>query len=174
MKQVKGYALKGEVHKARLLAQQIARFRAVADRNFASSVMISTEAQLMYSTNKVNKAQVENITGINWANSHHSMSKVQMGHMQTAKKLNDFEMLEGMSELVLLAVIHYERYWRNAVNEGMDDIYESAEDLYYDPSYFEDEVDGIIKESLDSHHQKKDYAFARSSLVSFYSFVTCS
>ena len=88
MKQVKAYALKGEMNKAQMLSQQIARYRSIGDRNFATSIMIETKAQvrhfclfytefyrgisskgvltaishkMMYSSHKISRAQVESV-----------------------------------------------------------------------------------------------------------------
>jgi hypothetical protein len=46
MQQVRHYASKGDLHKARTVAKQIAHFRTAADRNFEGATMIATRAQV--------------------------------------------------------------------------------------------------------------------------------
>ena len=46
MQEVKKHALKGDIHKARIVARQIAHYRSAGDRNFERSAMINTRAQV--------------------------------------------------------------------------------------------------------------------------------
>jgi hypothetical protein len=49
MHQIRQYASKGDVFKAKRIAQQIASYRSAADRNFDAQVTIQTRAQVIQS-----------------------------------------------------------------------------------------------------------------------------
>lgn len=42
-----------------------------------------------------------------------------------------------------------------SVNEGMDEVYEWAEDQRKRPTYFEQEVDAIMRQGLDPKHRRE-------------------
>jgi hypothetical protein len=46
MSQIKSFAIKGDLHKARVVAKQVATLRQASDRNFESATMIATRAQV--------------------------------------------------------------------------------------------------------------------------------
>jgi hypothetical protein len=68
MIQLKGFAAKGDLPKAKMIAQQISLYRSVSDKNFSRSVMIDSQAQLMFSNNRIHQAQIETIKGLSNAN----------------------------------------------------------------------------------------------------------
>ena len=51
-----------------MIAQQIALYRSVSDKNFSRSVMIGSQAQLMFSNNRIHQAQIESVKGLANAN----------------------------------------------------------------------------------------------------------
>lgn len=48
MIQIRAFAKKGELYKAKLTAQQIAHYRNLCDKNFERDVMIGTRAQVRF------------------------------------------------------------------------------------------------------------------------------
>lgn len=66
----KRLAKKGDMTGARLVANQVARYRRLHDRNLESSVLIGTKAQAMVSDHKVNKAEIETVKGYMWMCRH--------------------------------------------------------------------------------------------------------
>ncbi len=44
--QIRSYAQRGDLVKAKMVAQQIASYRTIADKNFASALHIATRAQV--------------------------------------------------------------------------------------------------------------------------------
>ncbi|KAJ3083472.1 hypothetical protein HK102_001055 [Quaeritorhiza haematococci] len=137
---IKALALKGDLGRAKMLAQQAAQYRAVADRNFAGSVMIETRAQLMVSNHKINRAEVEAIKGIRYANIEESRQTVYERQQKYAEKLAE---AEDMEELM---------------NEGMDDIYEEAESSRARPPFFAQTIDAELREALDPQlHRRRVY-----------------
>lgn len=57
--QLRNLEKSGEHYKARLVAKQIASYRAISDRNFEADTLITTRAQAMYSDHVVNRGEVE-------------------------------------------------------------------------------------------------------------------
>ena len=64
MCQLKSFASQGDLPKAKMIAQQIALYRNVSDKNFSRSVMIGTQAQLMCSQHRIHQAQIESLKGL--------------------------------------------------------------------------------------------------------------
>lgn len=52
---------KGDVRNARILAGQIAHYRKIGQRNMEASAAIGTRAQLMLSSHRTNRAEMEAI-----------------------------------------------------------------------------------------------------------------
>lgn len=61
MAQLRNLEKNGEHYKARLVAKQIASYRAISDRNFEADTLITTRAQTMLSDHIVNRSEVEAI-----------------------------------------------------------------------------------------------------------------
>ena len=61
-------ASKGDLPKAKMIANQIALYRNISDKNFERSVMIDLQSQLMFSNHKIYQAQTESIKGLMYAN----------------------------------------------------------------------------------------------------------
>ncbi|KAJ3210705.1 hypothetical protein HDU67_005080, partial [Dinochytrium kinnereticum] len=129
--QVRYFASRGDLHKARVVAKQIAHFRSAADRNFEGSVMISTRAQLMMSNHKVNRAEVEAIKGIRYANIEEDITSTAGREHKYAQRMAVFEEMESI------------------MNDGLDDVYETAENSRKRRDYFDLEADNVLREALE-------------------------
>ncbi|KAJ3102431.1 hypothetical protein HDU97_000574 [Phlyctochytrium planicorne] len=127
---VRHFASKGDLHKAKVVAKQIAHLRSASDRNFEGSVMIATRAQLMVSNHKVNRAEIEAIKGIRYANIEDDISTFGSREMKYHQRLTQYEEMEKI------------------MNEGLDEAYENAEDARKKREYFEVEADHILKDAL--------------------------
>ncbi|KAJ3303265.1 hypothetical protein HDU76_005377 [Blyttiomyces sp. JEL0837] len=130
LQQVKHYAAKGDLHKARILARQIAHYRSCADRNFESAAMIETRAQLMASNHVINRAEIEAIKGAHYANLEDSIETAASREMKYAQRMGVFEEIERI------------------MNEGMDDVYETAEESRKKRDYFDLETEAILKTAM--------------------------
>lgn len=149
MSMVKSFAEKGDIPKAKIVARQIAHLRSCADRNFESSTMISTRAQLMASNHKINRAEIEAIKGARYANLEDSVQSMAQRERKYAKRMGEFEEMERI------------------MNEGMDEVYESAEEDRKKRDYFELEADAVLKQALDPQKWKgRPYVETSSSLSS--------
>lgn len=94
MIQLKSFASKGDLPKAKMIAQQIALYRSVSDKNFSRSVMIGSQAQLMFSNNRIHQAQIETIKGLsNFGNLDHSVLSQSKRYSELAFHHADIEEL---------------------------------------------------------------------------------
>lgn len=99
MAECKRLAKKGDMHGARLVANQIARFRRIHDRNLEASVLIGTKAQSMVSDHKVNKAQVETVKGFSYANMYENFQRTEAREQRYGYRMNAINHLENSSLL---------------------------------------------------------------------------
>jgi hypothetical protein len=106
LQECKRLVKKGDMHGARLIANQIARFRRLQDRNLESSVLIGTKAQAMVSDHKVNKAQVETIKGFAYANIYENFQRLESREQRYSYRMGAINHLENSSTLFAHA-IHY-------------------------------------------------------------------
>ncbi|KAJ3412996.1 hypothetical protein HDV05_008647 [Chytridiales sp. JEL 0842] len=113
MAQIKQYANKGDLHKARIVAKQIAHYRSAADRNFEGATMIATRAQ-----------------GIRHANAEDTLESTAIREFKYAK-------LMGMSEEM-----------EHIMNDGMDEVYERAEESRTKRDYYDVEADNVLRQAL--------------------------
>ncbi|KAI9014711.1 hypothetical protein BC832DRAFT_612553 [Gaertneriomyces semiglobifer] len=147
MNQMRQQALKGDLHKAKLLAHQIAYYRLATDRNFEASVMIDTRAQLMVSNHVINRAEVEAIKGIKYANAEEDLHTVQKRQMKYAIRLDMYETMEDI------------------MNGGMDEIYAEGETHHDRPPTFPQEADGVLREGVElkwgREYFERDSAYLR-------------
>lgn len=98
MAECKRLAQKGDMHGARLISNQIARYRRIHDRNLESSVLIGTKSQAMVSDHKVNKAEVETIKGFTYANTYESFERAEAREQRYAFRMGAINHLEGSSK----------------------------------------------------------------------------
>ncbi|KAI9327084.1 hypothetical protein BDR26DRAFT_876057 [Obelidium mucronatum] len=131
MNQIRHFASKGDLVKARIAARQISHYRTASDRNYESAAMIQTRAQLMVSNHKINQAKIEAIKGSRYADMYDSIESVSAREAKYARMMGVQEEMEHI------------------MNEGMDDVYETAEDLIKKRDYFDLETDAILKQALD-------------------------
>jgi hypothetical protein len=82
---------------ARLVANQIASYRRLHDRNLASSIMIGTKTQSMVSDHKINKAEVETIKGFSYANMFESFESVAHRERKYAWRMDAINQMENSS-----------------------------------------------------------------------------
>ncbi|KAJ3057236.1 hypothetical protein HK097_010596 [Rhizophlyctis rosea] len=137
LSQLRAFASKGDIYKAKLIAQQIADYRTASDRNFKGSVLIDTRAQLMVSDHTVNRAEVEAIKGIRHANIRENLQTFMEREKKYDERLDMYETMESI------------------MNEGMDEVYDWADDQRRRPSHFEQEMDSIVRQGLDSKHKRE-------------------
>lgn len=97
MAECRRLAQKGDMHGARLISNQIARYRRIQDRNLQSSVMIGTKTQSMISDHKVNKAGVETIKGFSYANMYENFDRAEAREQRYAFRMNAINQLENSS-----------------------------------------------------------------------------
>ncbi|KAJ3288988.1 hypothetical protein HDU79_004406 [Rhizoclosmatium sp. JEL0117] len=131
MAQIRHFAAKGDLVKARIAARQISHYRQASDRNYESSAMIQTRAQLMVSNHKINQAKIEALKGSRYADMYDSIETVASREMKYAHMMGVQEEMERI------------------MNEGMDDVYETAEELIKKRDYFDLETEAILKQALD-------------------------
>lgn len=98
MAECKRLAQKGDLHGARLVANQIAKFRTLSNRNLESSILIGTKMQTMVSDHKVNKAEVETIKGFAYANMFESFATAESREARYAWRMNAINHLESSSK----------------------------------------------------------------------------
>jgi hypothetical protein len=87
--------MKGDLNGSRLVANQIAAYRRIHDRNLQASIMIGTKAQSMYSDHKVNKGQVESIKGFTYANVYESFTRAEAREQRYAYRMSAINHLES-------------------------------------------------------------------------------
>ncbi|KAJ3092962.1 hypothetical protein HK100_006800 [Physocladia obscura] len=131
MNEIRYFSSKGDSVKARIAARQISHYRTASDRNYESAAMITTRAQLMLSNNKINQAKIEALKGSRYACINETIETVAEREYKYAHMMGVQEEMERI------------------MNEGMDDVYESAEDLIRKRDYFDLEVEAILKQALD-------------------------
>ncbi|KAJ3030202.1 UNVERIFIED_CONTAM: hypothetical protein HDU68_009843 [Siphonaria sp. JEL0065] len=131
MNQIRHFASKGDLVKARIAARQISHYRTAADRNYESAAMIETRAQLMVSNHKINQAKIEALKGSRYADMYDSIESVSAREAKYAHMMGVQEEMEHI------------------MNEGMDDVYETAEELIKKREYFDLEAEAILKQALD-------------------------
>lgn len=90
----KRLAHKGDTNGARMVANQVARYRRLHDRNLESSIMIGTKMQSMVSDHKVNRAEVETIKGFTYANMYESFARTESREQRYAWRMNAVNHLE--------------------------------------------------------------------------------
>ncbi|KAI8621906.1 hypothetical protein BC830DRAFT_1092128 [Chytriomyces sp. MP71] len=147
MDQIRQFAGKGDLVKARIAARQISHYRTASDRNYESAAIIQTRAQLMVSNHKINQAKVEALKGANYACMEDTIDTIMAREMKYAQMMNIQEEMERI------------------MNEGMDDVYEDAEELIKRRDYFDLETEAILQEALDpsrgggssAHHYARTY-----------------
>ena len=98
---MKKCAAKGDIASARLIADQITRYRQVSLRNFDASVEIATRAQVMVSNHKINRAEVEAIKGIKYANAEEDLETTRRREQKYAIRMEYHQELEDISKLSL-------------------------------------------------------------------------
>ena len=59
---LRGQIKKGDLPKAQMVANQMAHYRNISDRNFAESVSIQTQIQMRCSNHKIHQAHMEAIS----------------------------------------------------------------------------------------------------------------
>ncbi|KAJ3221569.1 hypothetical protein HK099_003384 [Clydaea vesicula] len=128
MTKIRNLERRGEHYKARVVAGQIAQYRAIGDRNFEAETLIQTRAQVMVSDHKVNRAEVEAIKGIKHANLEENHHTVGRREYKYAARMNEYEDMEVI------------------MNSGMDDIYDEAEEAKPKFKHVNSEVDSILRE----------------------------
>ncbi|KAJ3378017.1 hypothetical protein HDU84_008020 [Entophlyctis sp. JEL0112] len=131
MNDIRTFSKKGDLVKARIAAKQISHYRTASDRNYESAAIIATRAQLMASNHKINQAKIEAIKGSRYACMNDTIQTVSEREMKYAHMMDIQEEMERI------------------MNEGMDEVYETAEDLIKKRDYFDLEVDAILKQALD-------------------------
>ncbi|KAJ3064259.1 hypothetical protein HDU98_012297 [Podochytrium sp. JEL0797] len=131
MNQIRQFASKGDLVKARIAARQISHYRTASDRNYESAAIIQTRAQLMVSNHKINQAKIEALKGSRYADMYDTIESV------SARELKYAHMMGVQEEMELI------------MNEGMDDVYETAEELIKKRDYFDLETEAILKQALD-------------------------
>ncbi|TPX66028.1 hypothetical protein SpCBS45565_g04746 [Spizellomyces sp. 'palustris'] len=152
MSQLKSYAQKGDIHKAKCLSHQISHYRVTSDRNFEAAVMIDTRAQLLVSNHVVNRAEVEAIKGIRYANVEEDLKTVQQRQEKYDTRLDMYETMEDI------------------MNEGMDDVYEWGETHHNRPKEFEQEADSVVRQGIEPkcgrEYFERDSAYIRGGPIS--------
>ncbi|KAJ3147681.1 hypothetical protein HDU86_007930 [Geranomyces michiganensis] len=147
LSQLRTYAAKGDIHKAKCLAHQVTHYRVASDRNFEAGVMIDTRAQLMVSNHVVNRAEIEAIKGIRHANKGETVETVQKRHYKYDQRMDMYETMEDI------------------MSEGMDDIYEWGETHRPRGQEFSQEADSALRQGADSkwgrEYFERDSAFIR-------------
>ena len=131
MIQLKSFASKGDLPKAKMIAQQIALYRSVSDKNFSRSVMIDSQAQLMFSNNRIHQAQIETIKGLSNAsigNLDHAILSKSKAYSEIASQHADME------DLVL---------------QNMDEIYETFGSSSEKTGNLDLETNAILRQALD-------------------------
>ncbi|KAJ3021165.1 hypothetical protein HKX48_009085 [Thoreauomyces humboldtii] len=150
MGQLRNFAGKGDLHKAKCLAHQVAHYRVAADRNFDAGVMIDTRAQLMVSNHVVNRAEVEAIKGIRYANKGETIQTALARQHKYDMRLTISETMEAI------------------MNEGMDDVYEWGEEQRPRHQEFADEATSTLKQGTDAKWPReyfdRDSAFLRGGV----------
>ncbi|KAJ3241686.1 hypothetical protein HDU81_011010 [Chytriomyces hyalinus] len=146
MDQIRHFALKEDLVKARIAARQIAHYRTASDRNYESAAIIATRAQLMVSNHKINQAKVEALKGSRYACKDDTIETVMAREMKYAQMMSVQEEMERI------------------MNEGMDDVYEDAEELIKRRDYFDLETQAILQEALDPNrgHRGRTYTHPNS------------
>ncbi|KAI9090464.1 hypothetical protein DFS34DRAFT_637463 [Phlyctochytrium arcticum] len=131
MAQLRSFAQKGDVQKAKCLAHQIAHYRVTGDRNFEAGVMIDTRAQLLVSNHVINRAEVEAIKGIRYANVEEDLKTIRQRQEKYDTRLDMYETMEDI------------------MNEGMDDVYEWGETHKKREKEFELEAESVIRNGVE-------------------------
>lgn len=98
MAECKRLALKGDMQGAKLVANQVVRYRQIHDRNLSASVAIGTKSQAMLSDHKVNRAEVETIKGFAYANMYESFNRMESREQRYAWRMNAINHLESSSK----------------------------------------------------------------------------
>jgi hypothetical protein len=89
---------------ARLVSNQIARYRRIHDRNLESSILIGTKAQSMVSDHKVNKGEVETIKGFTYANVYESFNRTEAREQRYAFRMGAINHLESSSTKPIISI----------------------------------------------------------------------
>jgi tRNA splicing ligase len=100
--QLRNLERNGEHYKARLVAKQIASYRAIGDRNFEAETLITTRAQTMYSDHVVNRGEVEAIKGIRYANLSETIESAGMRSTKYAVRMSTAQELESISMMCMV------------------------------------------------------------------------
>ncbi|TPX40544.1 hypothetical protein SeMB42_g05958 [Synchytrium endobioticum] len=136
---------RGEINRARTVASQLVHYRMMGDRNFTADAMIQTRAQVAASNHKINRAEIDALKGMMYANFEESVSTIQSREKRYAEKMEMFELMESI------------------MNEGMDEIYDEPEMLRRstandklsglkdgpEAASFEREIDCIIRQAIE-------------------------
>lgn len=102
MAQIKVFADKGQMNKARILAHQVSKYRTLSDRNFQTATTIQSQAQvlllyspfiekLMLSNFRIQDSKIRAMGGKQWNQKH--LMKEQFG---IAQRLEEYEMIETL------------------------------------------------------------------------------
>ena len=95
MKECKRLAQKGDMRGARMVANQVASYRRIHDRNLQASIQIGTQAQSMVSDHKVNRGQVESIKGFTFANTYESFGRLEAREQRSAFRMSAINHMES-------------------------------------------------------------------------------
>ncbi|KAI8799781.1 hypothetical protein BJ742DRAFT_781018 [Cladochytrium replicatum] len=105
MAQIRDYAQRGEDSKARVVAKQLASYRSAWNRNLEAEVKLATKDQMMRADHRINRAEMEGIKRIRYANGENSLKTTKERTQRYITSMNEYELMEEM------------------VNDAMNDIY---------------------------------------------------
>jgi hypothetical protein len=138
-----------------MLANQLAHFRFISDKNFARSIFIETETQvcsslmckMRISNHKINQAHVSFLKGMNFANQGESVDQIRN---REQKYHHRQDLQQTIEELM---------------NAGLDSAFEEQESERPLPEYFDQEVNAVFREALDPKLKSRDFAISKKDTV---------
>lgn len=88
----------GDIPKAKMLANQMAHYRNISDKNFARAIYIQTETQIRNSNHKINQAQVEFVKTMSFVNNGESIESIRAREKKYHMRQDVQASIEGISK----------------------------------------------------------------------------
>lgn len=133
MIQLKNFASKGDLVKAKMIARQIALYRRISDKNFERDLSMDLQVRTMTSNHKIHKAQIECLRGIQFT----TAGSFAQDMMRKDQKYIELAQVQQDIESILLA--------------GMDEIYGIQEsNATTEKETLDSEVNVIMRQALDT------------------------
>ena len=137
MVELRNQITRGDMPKVKMVANQLAHFKDISDRNFARSLYLQSEAQIRKSNNSINQAHAEFLKGMEYVNKSGTVEQMRQKQARVAKRQDGQEMIESM------------------MYEGFEEVWEHIEEDRPTPYYFDEEVTGILRTAMDPKLTKR-------------------